>query len=80
MLGEMRSKFLAPLEERIAQAQADGEIKAGEARLYARLLHGLIIALTNDGPPNKQRKVTAEEVKLVVDVFLNGVKERIETR
>ncbi len=74
MLGEMRSKFLAPLEERIAQAQADGEIKAGEARLYARLLHGLIIAVTNDGPPGKQRKATAHDVEVVVDVFLNGTK------
>lgn len=74
MLGEMRSKFLGPLEERIAQAQADGEIKPGEARLYARLLHGLIIALTNDGPPSKQRKPTPQDVELVVDVFLNGTK------
>lgn len=74
MLGEMRAKFLAPLEERITQAQADGEIKAGEARLYARLLHGLIIAVTNDGPPGKQHKMTAHDVEVVVDVFLNGTK------
>jgi AcrR family transcriptional regulator len=80
MLGEMRFKFLGPLEERIAQAQVDGEIKPGEARLYARLLHGLILALTNEGPPGKQHKPTSQEVELVVDVFLNGTRERIEPR
>jgi AcrR family transcriptional regulator len=73
MLGEMRSKFLGPLEDRIAQAQADGEIKPGEARLYARLMHGLIIALTNDGPPGKQHRATVQEVETVVDLFLHGV-------
>ena len=73
MLGEMRAKFLGPLEERIGQAQADGQIKPGEARLYARLLHGLIIGLTNDGPPGKQHRATAQEVETVVDLFLHGV-------
>jgi AcrR family transcriptional regulator len=73
MLGEMRSQFLGPLEERIAQAQAAGEIKPGEARLYARLMHGLIIALTNDGPPGRQHKATAQEVETVVNLFLHGV-------
>ena len=73
MLGEMRSKFLGPLEGRIAQAQVDGEIQPGEARLYARLLHGLIIALTNDGAPGKQRRPTQQEVETVVDLFLHGI-------
>jgi AcrR family transcriptional regulator len=73
MLGEMRAKFLGPLDDRIAQAQADGQIKPGDARLYARLLHGLIIALTNDGPPGKPHKATAQEVETVVDLFLHGV-------
>lgn len=76
MLGEMRAKFLGPLEERITQAQAAGQIKPGEARLYARLLHGLIIALTNDGPLGKQHKATAQEVETVVDLFLHGVENK----
>ncbi len=75
IFGEIRANFLGPLEERIAQAQAESEIKAGEARLYARLLHGLIIGLTNDGPPGKPHKATAQEVETVVDVFLNGTKK-----
>ncbi len=73
MLSEMRTQFLAPLERRIAQAQAAGEIKSGETRLYARLLHGLIIALANDGASGKQHKATAQEVETVVDLFLHGV-------
>jgi hypothetical protein len=76
MLGEMRAKFLGPLEERIAQAQAAGQIKPGEARLYARLMHGLIMALTSDGPPGKQHKATAQEVETVVDLFLHGVENK----
>lgn len=76
LFGEMRSSFLRPLEERIAQAQAAGEISPGEARIYARLLHGLIIALTNDGPPDKPRKPTRQEVETVVDLFLHGVETK----
>ena len=70
---EMRSSFMRPLEDRLAQAQADGEIQSGDARFYARLLHGMIIALTFEGKPDKTRKVPAQEVEAAVDVFLNGV-------
>ena len=73
LFAEMRSSFMRPLEERLAQAQADGEIQAGDTRLYARLLHGLIIALTHEGPPDKPRKASAQEVEAAVDVFLKGV-------
>lgn len=73
LFAEMRSSFMRPLEDRLAQAQADGEIQPGDARLYARLLHGMIIALTFDGRPDKQRKVPAQEVDAAVDVFLGGV-------
>ena len=38
---------MRPLIERLEQAEATGEIKPGETRLYARLLHGMIIALTH---------------------------------
>ena len=74
LFGEMRSSFLRPLEERLAQAQADGEIQSGDARFYARLLHGMIIALTHEGKPDKPRKASAQEVAAAVDVFLTGVK------
>jgi AcrR family transcriptional regulator len=73
LFAEMRSSVLRPLEERLAQAQADGEIQAGDTRLYARLLHGLIIALTHEGQPDKPRKASAQEVEAAVDVFLKGV-------
>jgi AcrR family transcriptional regulator len=65
--------FMRPLEERLAQAQAGGEIQAGDTRFYARLLHGLIIALTHEGQPDKPRKASAQEVEAAVDVFLKGV-------
>jgi hypothetical protein len=42
-------------------------------RFYARLLHGLIIALTHEGKPDKPRKASAQEVEAAVDVFLKGV-------
>ena len=73
LFGEMRRSFLRPLEERLAQAQADGEIQAGDTRFYARLLHGMIIALTHEGRPDKPRKASAQEVDMAVEVFLNGV-------
>ena len=73
LFAEMRSSVLRPLEERLAQAQADGEIQAGDTRLYARLLHGLIIALTHEGQPDKPRKASAQEVEAAVEVFLKGV-------
>jgi AcrR family transcriptional regulator len=73
LFAEMHSSFMRPLEERLTQAQADGELQPGDARFYARLLHGLIIALTFEGKPGKQRKVPAQEVDAAVEVFLNGV-------
>jgi AcrR family transcriptional regulator len=76
LFAEMHSSFLRPLEERLAQAQADGEIRSGDVRFYTRLLHGMIIALTFEGKPDKSRKVPAQEVEAAVDVFLNGVVKR----
>jgi AcrR family transcriptional regulator len=73
LFAEMRSSFLRPLENRLAQAQADGEIQSGDVRFYARLLHGLIVALTFESKPDKLRKVPAQEVEAAVDVFLHGV-------
>ncbi len=73
LFGEMRHHMLRPLEERIEAAQAEGEIRKGDARLYARLLHGMIIALTFGGKPGKPVHVSADEVDDVVGIFLNGV-------
>ena len=73
LFGEMRSSFLRPLEDRLAQAQAEGEIQAGDVRFYARLLHGMIVALTYEGRPDKPRKALVHEVETAVDVFLKGV-------
>ena len=73
LFAEMHHSFMRPLEERLVQAQAKGEIQPGDARFYARLLHGMIIALTFEGKPDKPRKVPAQEVEAAVDVFLNGV-------
>jgi AcrR family transcriptional regulator len=76
LFAEMRSSFMRPLEARLTQAQADGEIQSGDARFYARLLHGMIIALTFEGKPGKSRQVPPQEVAAAVDVFLNGVVKR----
>jgi AcrR family transcriptional regulator len=73
LFGEMRTSFMRPLEERLAQAQADGELRAGDTRFYARLLHGMIMALTHGNRPDKPHKVSAQDVDAAVDVFLNGV-------
>ena len=73
LFAEMHASFLRPLEERLAQAQAEGEIQSGDARFYARLLHGMIVALTFEGKPDKPRKASAQEVEAAVDVFLKGV-------
>jgi AcrR family transcriptional regulator len=74
--GEMQHDVMRPLVERLEQAEAAGEIKPGETRLYARLLHGMIIALTHGNRPDKPHKVSAQEVDVAVDVFLNGVVKR----
>ena len=74
--GEMQYEVMRPLVERLEQAEAAGEIKPGETRLYARLLHGMIIALTHGNRPDKPHKVSAQEVDAAVDVFLKGVAKK----
>src|SRR5512143_1709800 len=37
LFAEIRSSLLRPLKERLAQAQTDGEIQAGDVQFYARL-------------------------------------------
>jgi AcrR family transcriptional regulator len=73
LFGEMRSSFLRPLEERLAAAQATGELQPGDVRFYARLLHGMIIALTHEGRPDRPHRASAQDVETAIDVFLNGV-------
>ena len=74
IFGEMRSDMMRPLEERMATAQADGEVRAGDARLYARLLYGMVMALTYESKTGRPGHVTSKEIETVVDVFLDGVK------
>ena len=74
IFGEMRSDMMRPLEERIATAQADGEIRAGDARLYARLLYGMVMALTYESKSGRPGHVPSKEIETIVDVFLDGVK------
>ena len=73
LFGEMQHEIMRPLIERLEQAEAAGEIKPGETQLYARLLHGMIMALTHAGRPDKPHRASAQEVDAAVDVFLNGV-------
>ena len=71
--GEMQHEVMRPLVERLEQAAAAGEIKPGETQLYARLLHGMVIALTYGNRTDKPHKVPAHDVEAAVDVFLKGV-------
>ncbi len=73
VFGEMQHEIMRPLIERLEQAEAAGEIKSGEARLYARLLHGMGMALTYGGRQDKPHRISAQEVETAVDLFLNGV-------
>ena len=74
IFGEMRSDMMRPLEERIAAAQVDGEMRAGDARLYASLLYGMVMALTHESKTGRPGRVASKEIETVVDVFLDGVK------
>ncbi len=76
LFAEMRNSFLRPLEDRLAQAQAAGEIRSGDTRFYARLLHGLIVALTFEGKSGKPGKIPAQEIEAAVDVFLKGIETK----
>lgn len=77
LFSEMRHSFMRPLEERLAAAQAAGELKAGDVRFYARLLYGMILALTHDGRPDRLSKVSAQDVAAAVEVFLSGAGKHV---
>jgi AcrR family transcriptional regulator len=76
LFGEIHSDFMRPLEQVIELGQASGQIVAIDARLLARMLHGMIIALTFEGKFGRQNRLTGDEADAVVDVFLNGVGRR----
>ena len=71
--GEMRADFMRPIRQLIEVGQADGEIAAGDAQLYARILHGMIIAMAFESKPGRQPRVTPGEADAVANVFLDGV-------
>jgi AcrR family transcriptional regulator len=73
LFGEMRADFLRPIRRLIESGQTEGQIAAGDANLMARLLSGLIIAMTFEGKPGRQPRVTPDEADAVVHVFLDGV-------
>jgi AcrR family transcriptional regulator len=73
LFGEMRHQMLQPLVQRLTAAQAAGEIAHGDIKLYAVLLHGMIIALTHEGKSGKRGRVAHEEIEMAVDLFLNGL-------
>jgi len=73
LFGAIHSDFMRPLQQVIESGQANGQIVAIDARLLARMLHGMIIALTFEGKFRRQNRLTADEADAVVDVFLNGV-------
>src|SRR5512135_727798 len=73
LYADMRAGFMRPIRETIEAAQAKGEMVGGDAQLYARLLHGMLIALTFEGRQNSKAHVSADQIDTVVKVFLEGV-------
>ena len=73
LYADMRAGFMRPISEMIEAAQAKGEMLGGDAKLYARLLHGMMIALTFEGRQNSKARVTSDQVDALVKVFLEGV-------
>jgi AcrR family transcriptional regulator len=76
LFGDMRADLLRPLEARLAAAQTDGELRAGDVKFYARLLHGLIISLAHQGPPGRASRVPGSEIETVIEIFLNGTRRQ----
>ena len=73
LYANMRAGFMRPIRETIEAAQAKGEMVGGDAQLYARLLHGMMIALTFEGRQNSKARVISDQVDALVKVFLEGV-------
>ncbi len=73
LFGEMRADTMRPIQQLIEAEQADGRIVPGDARLLARLLHGMIIAMAFEGRLGRPMRVTPSEADVLVNVFLDGV-------
>ena len=73
LFGGMHRDFMQPLQKLVETGQADGQLAPGDASLYALFLHGMIIALTHRRKHGRQRRVSPEEVAVLVNVFLNGI-------
>jgi AcrR family transcriptional regulator len=75
LYGEMRAGFLRPIQAVIEGGQASSCIAAGDSHLLARLLHGMIMAVSFEGGSVRQARAAPapEEVERLVDVFLDGV-------
>ena len=74
LFGGMRADFMRPIQQLIEAGQVQHQIIGGDAAVYARLLSGMIIALTFEGKPGgRQTRVTSEEVDTLVNVFLEGI-------
>lgn len=71
--GHMRADSLRPLKQLIESAQAEGQVAEGDATLYARVLHGMLMALTHGGEPGRPARLSPADVDVVLDVFLKGV-------
>src|SRR3990170_83922 len=80
LFGEIRADFMRPIQQAIETGQADGQIVAGDSLLFARLLHGMIVALTFEGKLGRQNRLTMDETEAVVNVFLNGVGNRVKRK
>ncbi len=78
LFSEMRQQLLQPLVQRLAAAQAAGEIVSGDVQLYAVLLHGMIAALTHNGKVSKRSRIAPAEVETIVDLFLHGLSRQGE--
>jgi AcrR family transcriptional regulator len=73
LYADMRAGFMRPISSLIETAQSKGEMIGGDAKLYARLLHGMMIALTFEGRQNSKARVSADQIDALVKVFLEGV-------
>jgi AcrR family transcriptional regulator len=69
LFGAMHADLLCPFESRLAAAQAAGELRTDDVKLFARLLYSMTIALSHAGPPGR---VPGSDIEMAVDVFLNG--------
>ena len=73
VFSEIRNEFMRPIVQVIESGQATSQIVKGDANLFARLLFGMIIGLTFEGKLKQHLQMKAEDIDLLVNVFLDGV-------